>query len=46
MTSDNTSRATLRDDAFARPQEVLGGWVPLIIASIISFAALAAFGPF
>ena len=46
----NSSRAPPHNpstnDAFARPPEVLGGWLPLIIASIISFAALAMFGPF
>lgn len=50
MALDNPSRAPppvpSTNDAFARPPEVLGGWLPLIIASIISFAALARFGPF
>jgi hypothetical protein len=41
----NPSRAPPHD-AFARPPEVLGGWLPLIIASIVSFTALAVFGPF
>ena len=45
MALDNPSRAPPHD-AFARPPEALGGWLPLIIALTISFAALAIFGPF
>ena len=30
-------------DAFARPPEVLGGWLPLIIATIVSIAIMAMF---
>ena len=43
----NPSRAPPHDpsrhDAFARPPEVLGGWLPLIIATIVSIAIMAMF---
>ena len=43
----NPARAPPHDpstqDAFARPPEVFGGWLPLIIATIVSIAIMAMF---
>jgi hypothetical protein len=47
MALDNLSRAPpphpSTHDAFARPPEVVGGWLPLIIATIVSIAIMAMF---
>jgi hypothetical protein len=43
----NPARAPPHDpstqDAFARPPEVFGGWLPLIIATIVSIAIMTMF---